>query len=178
MKKVISLMIAVLMLASMLCMSAFATEYGDEDFKNGTITATQDVSAKYVEGTRVDAYKVVLTWGSMNFNYSDKSEKWNPDTHKWETTSEAAWAPAADGADKITIVNHSSKAVTAAFSFTPTAEGISGNFGETSVTVGSAAENKAAVTKTVTFQLDGALTKTEENAAGYVKIGTITVTLN
>ncbi len=177
MKKIISMMLVTALMLGTLCVGAFATSDEITDLTT-PVTKTQDVYAKYAEGAKVDTYKVVLTWGSMNFNYSAKSERWDTDEHKWIQTNAAAWTAAEEGAGNITIVNHSSKAVTAAFSFNATAEGVGGNFSEQTVTVKSAAENFQAEEQTVTFTPTGDLAKTEENTADYVKIGTITVTLN
>lgn len=177
MKKIIAMLIATVMLLSVMSVSAFAAEYT-------TDSTSQDVYAKYAEGIKTDAYKVNISWGSMKFNYSEAHQEWNTDTHQWDTVTAAAWTAAADGANVITVVNHSSKDVTAALGFEATANtGITGgtftNDGRavTSIAVGNALGGSA-VSEKITFMPTGDLVKTDDNTADFVAVGKITITLS
>lgn len=174
MKKLLSMLIVAVMLCSMFSVSAFAAVTPDGN--NGE----QDVYAKYQSGGYTDTYKVSLSWGSMKFNYTASGSTWDADNHKWVSDNDGGWSVAATGANEIKITNSSSVDVTATLVFAPTAgNGVTGgtfSSGNT-VTVGNALAGSA-VTKTVTFMPTGELTKTTANAADYVSIGKITVTLN
>lgn len=175
MKKFISLMIVAVLLVSALYVSAFAA---DIKVEGGT---SHDVYAKYVEGNKTDNYKVIISWGDMNFTYSSQHESWNTETHQWDKDG-GGWSVDTENGNQITIANHSSKDVTATFKFDATADGVTGAFsGENiknnAVTVGDALGGSAQ-TETVFFMPDGTLTKTEANSAGFVSVGNITVTLN
>lgn len=178
MKKLLSMLAAAVMLCSFFTVSAFAAVTPDGN--NGT----QDVYAKYVSGGYTDTYKVSLSWGSMKFNYKASDSVWDADEHKWVSDDNGEWSAAAAGANEIKVTNSSSVDVTAALAFAPTSgNGVtggtftSGGQTVTSVVV-SDAQGGSAVTETITFMPSGALTRTNENAADYVSIGKITVTLN
>ncbi len=85
-----------------------------------------DVYATYNVGTRTDMYKVDVTWGSMQFTYTEADETWDPDDHAWELDDAAAvgtWTPAENGvSNKVSFKNHSSKAVTVTFGFVDSLE--------------------------------------------------------
>lgn len=170
MKKFLSLMMTMALLLSALCVGAAAASI---DSSGGT---SHDVLAKYIEGAQTDAYKVELKWGSMQFTYSAAKEEWNVDDHVWDIVDAGGWKVNGTDANVITITNHSSKSVTAKLGFTSEA-GIGGSFSKTNVVVGSAADAGKAVVETVTFTPTGTLTKTKDNAEGFVTVGKITVTL-
>lgn len=172
MKRIISLMMTMALLLSALCVGAAAASI---DSSGGT---SHDVWAKYIEGAQTDAYKVELKWGSMQFTYSAAKEEWNVDDHVWDIVDAGGWKVNGTDANVITITNHSSKSVTAKLGFTSTSEaGIGGSFSKTNVVVGSAADAGKAVVETVTFTPTGTLTKTKDNAEGFVTVGKITITL-
>lgn len=160
-KKFISLLLAVLMLCS-ISVSAFAAE-------------THNVYAKYVAGAKVDAMKVTVTWGDMKFTYSASSEEWDTENLEWVTKDGAAWKVDNENGNVISITNRSSVAVKADMSFASTTKGVDGSFSSASVTVGSAAEAKQAVTESVTFMPTGAL---DSSVTSSTSVGTITVTLS
>lgn len=180
MKKGISKVMLTAMLASTLSVSALAatniTTVGSD---------THDVLAKYAESTDTDAYKVNIAWGDMKFTYSAETKEWDTEDHDWKTKTVASWTVDTEKGNLIAITNHSSQAVTAAISFAAAeGSGLGGSFthGEdtnvSSVTVGSAATNKNAVTENVTFMPSGDLSKTEDNVTNHATIGSITITLN
>lgn len=178
MKKSISKMLIAAALVSSMSLSAAAADITPEG------NNSHDVKAKYVEGSQTDQYKVELSWGAMQFTYSASTQEWNTEKHDWDTKKEASWSVDTTNGNLITITNHSSKAVTANLSYAPeTGNTVSGTFtwknntNATTVKVGSAADENAAVTETVTFMPSGTLNQTDNNKTTYEKIGSITVTL-
>lgn len=167
MKKLITSLVFVLALSLCLAVPAFAaspvTADGGSDSK--------DVTATYA--TTGDVYSVAITWGSMEFTYT---EEWIPEDHDY---GNGVWSNATD-ANKITVTNHSNVAVTATLSYAQQNQsGITGTFAETSGTandnvlelataVGTAYD--AAPTASATLTLTGTL---ESNAT----VGTVTVTI-
>lgn len=137
-----------------------------------------DVTGEYVSGTQTEVYSADISWGSFEFKYNAEHTVWNPETHSYETTAEAYWE-CADGADTVTVTNHSSGAVTATVGYTPDSaySAVTGTFDKTSMTiaapmVGSAQEDAPSASARLT--LSGALSSA---ASGAVKLGTVTVTL-
>lgn len=174
MKKFVSMMMAALMVAGCLSVNTFAAAVNTES------STTKDVTASYVAATDNDVYKADITWGGMEFKYTGAARTWNPESHSWNTDTAAAWAVADNSTNTIEITNHSSKDITATFSFdTENGLGVTGGtfsgekLSENKVTVGNALEGSA-VDVTVTFMPSGAITATPASDG---KIGTITVTL-
>ncbi|MBQ8174974.1 MAG: hypothetical protein IJ009_06175 [Clostridia bacterium] len=175
MKKLITILLAVAMMAT-LSVTAFAAE---SELNNDKKTETIDVKAKYTSGV-TDAgtiYSVDLSWESMEFTYSASGKNtWNPDTHKYEVVDEGgAWN---HSTSTITVTNHSNAEVTAKFTFAPVAGGtVTGSFNNTSVVLPSA-ENKATdateLTGTSTFTIGGSVDSAQTE---FAKVGTITVTI-
>lgn len=179
MKKIITAALVVAMLSAM-PLSAFAaspvTAIGETDGK--------DVTGIYTAGSsNATVYSVDVSWGAMEFTYTDASEgTWNPSTHTFDGATAAAWSWA-DESNKVTVTNHSNAAVNAGLSFTASTGGVNGGFytetkGMTAVTdskltlataVGTAAGN-APTASAYLKMTDGTI-----NANG--KLGTITVTL-
>lgn len=177
MKKIISLIMVVAMLAT-LSLTAFAAKV---ETVNGTDSA--DVNAKYVASERTDVYSVDVTWGAMQFNYTAAGEKWDATAHKWvvDDTKPAAWAAAATDGDKITLANHSSKAVNATFAYEAVTDGtVTGSFKNGDAALTAALElaaptaDTAATDYVVTFVPGGTVAST---VTDYAKVGTITVTI-
>ncbi len=149
MKKVLSLLLAVVMMAAM-AVSAFATN--ESSLKNDGDSTSFDVSGVYVPATEEPVISVAITWGKMEFTYSAGGNVWHPEDHS-STPTNQGWS--AEGND-ITIVNHSNVGVTAALSFTAEVSGVVGEFVDsnnakvTSVSLaraekGSALESQSAV---------------------------------
>lgn len=64
------------------------------------------------EGEVATVYSVDVSWGSMEFTYTDGavSKTWNPSTHQYtESVGEGSWSNQ-DGANKVTVTNRSNKA--------------------------------------------------------------------
>lgn len=173
MKKVLAIVLtlAVLSVASVTAFAAspIIAKGGSDAF---------NVTGTYVAGSAAAThYSVDVTWGSMEFTYTDASAgTWNPETHEYDGAVAAGWSCAQD-ANKITVTNHSNADVTVAFSYAPEAgNAIVGSFSEPELTLNSAVGTAVAdaPTDSTTLELTGALSS--ENTAG-TKIGTVTVTL-
>lgn len=122
MKKLLATLLAAVLMISAMSVNAFAATTVTTE---GNTTA--DITAKFSEGTNLDAYKATITWGSMAFTYTTSGKTWNPDTLTWDTTGTPGWSN--DGSDKagqIIVTNYSSQAITAKISFTSFNGGVSG----------------------------------------------------
>lgn len=172
MKKTVFVILTIALLCAM-PMSAFAAS--PITSKGGSDSAP--VKGTYVAGGSATVYSVDIAWGSMEFTYTDASEGvWDPQTHTYSGATEAAWT-CADGANSITVTNHSNAGVTAALSFEHADgyNGISGTFTANTLVLETAVgtERDAAPSKSAELKLSGALTSGTEDAT----IGTVTVTL-
>lgn len=168
MKKVLAIILS-LALLSMVSVTAFATS---------PITSIGESDSVAVKGTYVTGsaaatvYRVDIAWGSMEFTYSQGT--WDPETHQ---DGGGTWS-CAEGANKITVTNHSNAAVKAQFSYTPESgyNGINGTFSNETLNLATAVETavESAPSGSVTLSLTGELSS--ETAAN-TKIGSVTVTL-
>ena len=168
----------VLLTLALLCalpVTAFAAT-GLNTTTNNTDSAV--VKGTYVAGgTSAIVYSVDITWGSMEFTYTDASEgTWDPTNHSYTDSAEATWT-CADGANEITVTNHSNAPISATLSY-QAAENyttINGTFDKELLELETAAGTTRtnAPTKTAKLTLDGALPKDTSGAT----IGTVTVTL-
>lgn len=104
MKKIIALVLALTMAFSMaLTVSAKETfEDGKDSYTSDGVNIVITMSGMNV----VHTYAFDIEYGSMEFTYG-KVMTWNPETYKYEASSEGSDWHAADGANKITVVNHS-----------------------------------------------------------------------
>ena len=174
MKKVLTIILS-LALLSMASVTAFAaspiTTNGGSD--------SAEVKGTYVAGgTATTVYSVDITWGSMEFTYTDASQgTWNPQTHQYDDIVAANWSCAAD-ANKIEVTNHSNAAVNAQFSYASESgySEINGTFSKNTLDLGSAVgtEVSNAPSGSVTLSLTGELSS---DTSASTKIGTVTVTL-
>ena len=107
MKKILTLLLAVMMIASM-SVTAFAAETSTGGDTSITVKGT------YGAGSSGDVVSVGIAWGAMEFTYKDAGTYWDASSHTTKTSSEAGWT--ASGND-ITVTNHSNVGITASFSF-------------------------------------------------------------
>lgn len=171
------LLVIILTLAMLCTLSVAASAASPITSAGGTDQA--DVTGTYVPGSATDTiYRVDITWGSMEFTYTDAAEgTWNPQEHKYDGATDAAWT-CADGANKVTVTNHSNAAVKATLSYSAATgfEAVSGSFDNATITlataVGTAKDN--APTGSAMLTLTGALPK---NTTAGTTIGSVTVTL-
>lgn len=143
-------------------------------------TDTHDVKASYTATSAAEkVYSVDITWGDMAYTYTVESEgKWNPETHEYDGASkEGVWS-CEEGADKVTVTNHSNAKVNATFKYDAESnyEGITGTFNKENAELATAEGTEVlnAPKEEVQLTLKGALNK---NVANQTKIGTATVTL-
>ncbi len=104
MKKVLSIVLAIAMIASMSAV-AFAADITALPDANTKIEVTGAYSD---EQTDVPNYKVVLTWDALAaITFTDANEnEWNVETHKWDVTEGGSWS-AEEVALTVNIENHS-----------------------------------------------------------------------
>lgn len=119
-----------------------------------------NVIGNYVSGTESGIiYKVDITWGSMTFTYNAASKgNWNVTDHKYDDTAEAKWTWE-DGANEITVTNHSNDGIIVTPAYTS-----GDDYKDATMTFNSA-----------TLTLATADNGTDNNA-GEATTGTITVT--
>lgn len=134
------------------------------------------------EGEVATVYAVDVSWGSMEFTYTDGavSKTWNPSTHQYtESVGEGSWSNQ-DGANKVTVTNRSNKALTATVEAATSGSytGITAKVDNDSLSLKDAsigattAVAGTASTASTTISLSGALTDKNANKA---KIGSVTV---
>jgi len=174
MKKLTALFLAIMLVAAM-STTAFAatpiTTAGGSD--------SADVTGTYVAGSSGGTvYSVDVAWGSMAFTYTGASTgTWNPTTHTYDGTTDAAWS-CAEGANKVTVTNHSNTAVTAALSYTPgeSYSGITGSFDKSSLGLLTAVGTEVADAPSASalLTLTGELASSVTEAA---TIGSVTVSI-
>lgn len=175
MKKIFAviLTIALLSFASINTFAASPIEsYGGSD--------SAEVKGTYKAGSSAaTVYSVEISWGSMEFTYTDASKgTWNPVDHKYDGVKVAEWS-CAEGENKIEVKNHSNADVSVQLSYTPNSGygEITGTFKNSSSLDLESAEGKEptnAPSLTATLNLDGELSnETPEKTT----IGTVTVTL-
>ena len=122
----------------------------------------------YVESqskyTNSEVVSVDITWGAMDFTYSDGT--WNAATHQYDG---AGWT-AAEGGNAVTVKNSGAVNVSATLSYTPTAAytAITGSFGS-DVTAAIAINEE----KKWLLSLSGKPAEAMSN----IKLGTVTVTI-
>lgn len=75
-----------------------------------TETQSRDVYVTYQEPEAPEVISVDITWGSLTFKY-EENRTWNPTSHTYDATG-GAWKHD-EGANLITITNHSNAAVAA-----------------------------------------------------------------
>ena len=180
MKKLLAIIAVILMFTMCMTVTAFAEEEGPDVGVDGG-DASADVLGNYEPGSvAATVISVNITWGSMEFTYNDTVEgTWNDKTHDFDNDSPANWTYD-EGANEITVVNHSNTAITAEFSF-EAADGIEveGSFTdleenqvEINTAVGtSPTEAPCAVTL---FTVSGKMASSTEK----VTLGSITIQIN
>lgn len=144
-------------------------------------TDSKAVSATYVSADNTTTvYSVDITWGSLEYTYAEGSKgTWNPKTQKYEGATEGGWS-CSDGADTITITNHSNVAITASLGFTANAgySGITGTFYDNNAVVTSLSLKSAegvtadnAPTASAKLKISGELSKGD----GKQNVGNVTI---
>lgn len=131
-------------------------------------------------GADLTVISVTITWGAMEFTYTDASEgTWNPTTHIYDNPTTESWKPNGDDGDKITVTSESNVALTASFSYAQAQDNIAVNgsfIAEGNAIISSlelAKGNETPQMVVAYLKLHG---KPDENI-DQRKLGTITVTI-
>lgn len=182
MKKILSIFLAVLMLAGLCAVTAFADFVGSDAtgaeadaYKGGTSTGDVTIS---VTGDPIHKYAVDVTFEELVFTYSTGST-WDTVEHQYKVTGDAAWSPA----KTVTLSNHSDLSVwySAAVGTVSTEYGeIFVKFNDTEDSIASTEIAKCevggpATTASFTVGLEGA---PEVGQITNKVIGTVTVTIS
>lgn len=169
MKKIAALILAIAMLMAMSTTAFAATITGGDQ--------TIDVEAKYQDNTSsAPVYSVDITWGAMQFTYTESgSMTWNPGNHTYTDSTTAGWTATGN---TVTVVNHSNASITASLAFDAfdAYNTVTGAFDIASKTLkaGEVDGYDTADKVTATLTLDGTLAET---VTKFTKIGKITVTI-
>ena len=172
MKKLLSVILALVMALSLSVTAFAATNDGTQDTE---IT----VNGTYTPGTTADEIiSADIAWDAMDFTYTGASQgTWNPVTHAYEGAIEGGWS---NNTPAITVTNHSNVAVNATLGFTANVTGVVGTFTEASGTendnvlelaTAEGTEVANAPTATANFGISGAAIDADKT------LGTITVTI-
>ena len=126
--------------------------------------------------TPTTVYSVDVVWGSMAFVYTEGSAgTWNPATHSYDGQTSASWT-CTEGANVITIINHSNTALTANLSYQaqPGYTSVQGSFNTASLPLASAVGTSLgnAPTATGALTLQGELSGTSN---GEIIVGKVSV---
>ncbi|MCD8120587.1 MAG: hypothetical protein LUE29_14120 [Lachnospiraceae bacterium] len=65
---------------------------------------------------RLKVISVTITWGTMEFTYSDSTQVWNPETHVYDTL-EAGWTANDTDSGKVTVENEGNVDIAVSYSF-------------------------------------------------------------
>lgn len=164
MKKKIAFIIALAAMAS-----TSATAFAETN--TGYEATNIEVNGKYVSGGNgTTVISADIAWDDMTFTYTDSAKAWNAETHEYEEVSEGAWS--AD-TKTITVKNHSNTGIKADLEFSSSAEGVTGEFDKTSLSLATAEGTAVsdAPTDSAEFGIGGKGISADE------KLGTITVTI-
>ncbi|MBR2013679.1 MAG: hypothetical protein IJ995_05645 [Clostridia bacterium] len=182
MKKVLSIVLAIAMIATMSAVAfaetvTFGGETGVAEIPEGGFVKEGIVVAGTYNGTGlVDMYKVDVEWPAFTYTFSS-GKTWNPVDYTWDLTGNGTWVDK-DVAKEITITNHSSAAIKVAaeyeglegtdFTFEIDDEGVIAGASKGEYEVGEAVEGVIAATF-----VPGEYTIADDVDS----IGTITVTI-
>ena len=119
-------------LAAALCAAMSVTTFAASPITIAGGSDSHEVKGTYSAGGAASVvYSVDITWGDMEFTYTDASDgTWNPATHSYSGSTPAGWTVDNTDGNKITVTNHSNAAIKADLSFT-SSSGITAQFVET-----------------------------------------------
>ena len=103
MKKVLSIVLAIAMIASMSVVAFAATVESIPAAKAAEIP----VNGVYAKDGTTSVYKVDVSWDDFTYTYTS-GKIWNTTTYQWDLATGGTWAVAAKN---INFVNHSDKAI-------------------------------------------------------------------
>ena len=175
MKRFLSILLAVAMIATMSVSAFAAVELTDLD-NNGK--ATNDVKAKWVDtnATYVDTIGVTIAWDAMNFTYTTAADTmtWDPANLKWNETATGSgtWD---NTTANVVVTNYSNVKVDATASYTAEVASVTGEFDKTEAQqLNAAAVDTVGGTATFILTIGG---KYEVEGAEFAKVGTATITI-
>ena len=155
MKKVLSIVLAIAMIATMSVVAFAETKTIDK-----SAPAEFQVGATYVPDAGKDVYSVDVTWANGSFEYTQGGLIWDPATHAFiddPEGTEGAWNFAGD----ITVVNHSSEKVNVTVDFVTAVDGVDVTFTEEAFELATGeglayaeADSKTVSVKTVTGEIE------------------------
>lgn len=177
MKKLLSLILAVLMIAT-LSVTAFAEDVDSKDISGGQ-TGDVIVNITDSEGNEYKPtiiYNVVIKWDALTFDVAATTAVWNTSTLMYDLTG----ATVSTATKSITVTNNSNAAVGIVASFpasakTATLYGVTATLAGSDRTLESAVNRTAADTMTYTVSAAGTPTAVPDMT---YTINTITVTVS
>ncbi len=195
MKKILSIFVAVCMIAALCTVTAFAAVTGDgihEETGIGNLTGataegwtggtgSADITFE-VDGNFLSKYAVDITFSDTNFRYSTGAT-WDPNKHEYIIGNDGGvWSPASS---TVTIDNHSDKAITYAAKFERKEDfdvdkygninlEFDGYVADTKVEIPGCPQSGKAPSDTVTYGLTGKPNISQINS---ITLGTLTVTI-
>ncbi|MBQ7971775.1 MAG: hypothetical protein IJ294_05460 [Clostridia bacterium] len=178
MKKVLSIVLAIAMIATM-----SAVAFAGEDVVEAQVTfagedVTIPVTGDFSEDGEVDNWKVNISW-TEDFDFTFTSGKvWDVENHEWDLATGEDKGTWNNGSKNITVVNHSSEAISVTPSYAATLAGTNVTFDKAEYPVASAVDTEVAeapeATIVATFNGGDAVL---EIGATDVTLGTITLAI-
>ena len=177
-----------MMLAGVMAFGMTTTAFAETPIKTIGGTDSAEVKATYQEGEAAGTvYSVSISWGSMEFTYTEGSKgTWSATEHTYTDATEGGWSCNPD-ANKTTVTNDSNAAVNAELSYASASDAyndIKGTFqGEQNATIENNTLELATAVGTekgngpsasAYLILSGDL---DENVTAGTTIGSVTVTL-
>ncbi len=181
-RKILATLLALVCVMALFTVPAFAAA-SNETKTSLPNDKTVAVNGKFDDkGTTDTVYSVDIAWGSMEFTYTSTGTKtWDPVNHEYEkgTDVEEKWT-FAEGANIVTVTNHSNAAVQVDITFNKVADDYgpyTGSMSNSSTLLAAGVEHKPGEAATVTsaLTLDGSLNHTVKD---FTKLGDITITLS
>lgn len=124
--------------------------------------------AKPQETYTIDIVSVDITWGAMEFTYSEGT--WNPETHSYEG---GGWSPNQTGGNQITVTNTGNVDVNVSYGYTRTNTAVTGSFTGSEAPITVPAALPVGGKKYAWLILNGKPTESLNKAV----LGTVTVTI-
>lgn len=177
-------MVFVVLFIALIPTTAFAEENDRVYDKTGN-DAPINVYGKYVENTDRPVYSINISWGNMEFTYTEGSKgTWNPATHSYDNPISAGWT-CSEGGNLIKVVNHSNTAINIKLSFDSDTDlnfAISGTFDNSDFTLKTAegTDVNKAPSKESLFTLIGSPSENfnSESSENKSQLGTISIKIN